>query len=390
MSKLKSDSVLMTQAEIAKCTGISQPMISRILRGDKQVRPESAVLLELCTGICREAWFWPEEHWNPYMPFTNETRCLTCHKRFKRLENSVRMTLDHFRKAKDMKHAFKYLMKLFKKYYGASNDIELIFAEVREAGLHLICSSKPKSDYQSILTVEEWPWLNKFAKSGKSIFVDNFPGNLRKSQKKEIETALARRLKIKAMSGFSCPPLFMAVVYRRPVFYPPEMVGCFEKFMKEFASIYRNATLPTYIYQDGETFGQFYKEWIEYLSHGMKIEDYKLVYRFNFKDPDISLLVDTTRKSLNIRLGDTTSEVDIEFYSPAFGAVEYWKGNVELDEGIKKKLLRLTGKKIDKFRRVHEETDYLRGTVFLKWLASHRYVTSQEEMLGDMIHEATL
>ena len=78
---------LMTQKEIAEASGYSQQFISKIINGDASPHPSTAVELEKATGICREAWLWPEErHWNPYIPFSNARSCLSCSLRISRVK----------------------------------------------------------------------------------------------------------------------------------------------------------------------------------------------------------------------------------------------------------------------------------------------------------------
>ena len=78
--------VLMIQQEIADKVGHSQSHIHYILKGDRTPSVKVAVKLEEATGICREAWLWPERHLNPYMPFTDATICMSCPHRITRMK----------------------------------------------------------------------------------------------------------------------------------------------------------------------------------------------------------------------------------------------------------------------------------------------------------------
>jgi len=74
------DSILLNQSELAGFTGLTQPAIHYILNGDRSPTTETAETLEAATGICREAWVFPERHYNPYIPMIDplECRCFIC------------------------------------------------------------------------------------------------------------------------------------------------------------------------------------------------------------------------------------------------------------------------------------------------------------------------
>ena len=81
--------VLQTQQKIADKIGASQSTISYILKGDRTPSKDMAESLEGATGVCREAWVWPERHWNPYMPFSESNLCLHCVNRIVRIRGIV-------------------------------------------------------------------------------------------------------------------------------------------------------------------------------------------------------------------------------------------------------------------------------------------------------------
>ena len=70
--------ILFNQTEIAKRSGVSQQQISYVLRGDRVPSQKTALALENATGVCREAWLWPERHYNPYMDFHDAIQCTSC------------------------------------------------------------------------------------------------------------------------------------------------------------------------------------------------------------------------------------------------------------------------------------------------------------------------
>lgn len=69
---------ILNQQEIAKASGLSQSYIHYVLKGDRTPSLNTAEHLEEATGICREAWLWPDRHHNPYMPFVSGLNCLAC------------------------------------------------------------------------------------------------------------------------------------------------------------------------------------------------------------------------------------------------------------------------------------------------------------------------
>lgn len=68
----------LTQQEISDATGLSQPYIHYLINGDRKPSIDTAEKLEKATGICREAWLWPDRHHNPYIPFYHGSNCLSC------------------------------------------------------------------------------------------------------------------------------------------------------------------------------------------------------------------------------------------------------------------------------------------------------------------------
>jgi hypothetical protein len=58
-------------------------MVHYILKGDRTPSPEMSVAIEGATGVCREAWLWPERHWNPYIPVVDTFHCPECPNRIR-------------------------------------------------------------------------------------------------------------------------------------------------------------------------------------------------------------------------------------------------------------------------------------------------------------------
>lgn len=106
-----SSKFLMTQREIAEASGYSQQFISKIINGDSRPHPDTAEELEKATGICREAWLWPDDrHWNPYIPFSDAKPCLTCRFRFSRIKRWRDIGVEHL-KANPTREGLKELLE---------------------------------------------------------------------------------------------------------------------------------------------------------------------------------------------------------------------------------------------------------------------------------------
>ena len=134
----------------------------------------------------------------------------------------------------------------------------------------------------------------------------------------------------------------------------------------------------TYIYQDGKTFGQFYMAWTKYIVQNLlarkliRLEEIPMIYQFDFKNPDISIVADTTKGKYHTKIG-RIEKPEIIFTGEADNSVAYWAGEVGLMESMKAGLLSIKGHKIDKFAAIHEMSDYLRGKPFLNWLINQGY-----------------
>ena len=65
----KDDRKLLSQQEIATRAGISQPTVHYILNGDREPSKAMCLKLEQATGVVAGGWMWPEDIYNPYIPF---------------------------------------------------------------------------------------------------------------------------------------------------------------------------------------------------------------------------------------------------------------------------------------------------------------------------------
>jgi len=178
---------LMTQFEIAQAANLSQPMIHYILNGDRMPSIETALKLERATGICREAWLFPERHYNPYIPFENVRNCATCHNRPNRVLKSIEMAEAHFEQAENKREAFKGVVDIHKKYTGVNWGI-FVFKEVVPEGFKLLAISEYRDGQPvaEMLPKDSFKQLYQFALDEKTIVTPHFPYGLSESFAEEI------------------------------------------------------------------------------------------------------------------------------------------------------------------------------------------------------------
>jgi hypothetical protein len=151
--------VLMTQSEIAEGSGCTQTMIHYIINGDRRPSPELSETLEKATGICREAWLWPELHWNPYIPMTDPSVCLSCVRREYRVEMSCKIGLRLFKDA-PCRDTFPQLLKVSEVMHGLDDRVRMAIREISDDGLHLISfRGISKVPPPKALYYNEWPGL---------------------------------------------------------------------------------------------------------------------------------------------------------------------------------------------------------------------------------------
>jgi transcriptional regulator with XRE-family HTH domain len=191
---------LMTQSEIAEASGRSQASIHYILNGDRTPSIDMALSLEHGTGICREAWLFPERHWNPYIPFENIQGCATCPNRFNRIMKSIEVAETYFEKAENKREAFKDLIEIYKTYTGI-NQAVFVWRELVPEGLKLLaCSCSRDTDCQPVLELlpkDPFKRLYKLALNEQVIVIPNFPLGIVESGAEEINLYFKKRLKSK-------------------------------------------------------------------------------------------------------------------------------------------------------------------------------------------------
>ena len=126
----------LTQQEISDETGLSQSYIHYILNSDRIPSMETAEKLEAATGVCREAWLWPDRHYNPYIPFFKGYNCLTCLNRKDRTRWMVGRMIKLTKKAESGSRlkAFFEVVKEARVGMGFPDSIKFIVLAIKPEG----------------------------------------------------------------------------------------------------------------------------------------------------------------------------------------------------------------------------------------------------------------
>jgi plasmid maintenance system antidote protein VapI len=228
--------VLMTQQEIADKIGHSQSHIHYILNGDRTPSVMMAVELEEATGICREAWLWPERHFNPYMPFTDATICMSCPNRITRMKYITGKCVALVRDAKDKIQALKDVIEIAHVCNGFTNDVTMSLRKVTPKGLELLAA---KGDWTApqILTDEMFPWGLKEMRAGRTVHVPVFSWDL--SPEATQERAFGDRMGIRCLLALTSGKFVIIVVSRKIIMqWTPEIIERGEWFIRELTEIY--------------------------------------------------------------------------------------------------------------------------------------------------------
>lgn len=170
-----SSKFLMTQREIAEASGYSQQFISKIINGDSRPHPDTAVELEKATGICREAWLWPEErHWNPYIPFADARSCLNCSLRISRVQKWKEVALSLIEK-NPTREGLQELLEGIVKFNNYDTEfLHISHGRIDESGFEKLA----RVGYEILpkVVTEEYamarfPWAWQQLKSGQDLYL---------------------------------------------------------------------------------------------------------------------------------------------------------------------------------------------------------------------------
>jgi hypothetical protein len=234
--------VLFTQAEIAQCSGISQSMISYIFNGDRTPSVDVAERLEKCTGICREAWLFPERHFNPYDPIAGVRQCGVCSNRLTRMPQLADRILAYFKQAENKREAFKEMAKGGHIFNGYGDDLRTMFAEITDEGLvvlgwHGKLNGKEPYDFYPKRVV---PQMHKEAKLGMNRIIKRFPYDLPASWK--TEAAIAEEWNVVSAVFVSAGRIGFCQLSNEYNFYwTEEMSANFKKVGEDLDQIWKEA-----------------------------------------------------------------------------------------------------------------------------------------------------
>lgn len=76
---------------------------------------------------------------------------------------------------------------------------------------------------------------------------------------------------------------------------------------------------------------------------GAKLKESKLVIRFNYKDPDLSITVDCSKPEIPITFNDPATKPEVEMSMQADVAHKFWMGEVNLVMAIARRQMVVKG-----------------------------------------------
>ncbi len=79
-----------------------------------------------------------------------------------------------------------------------------------------------------------------------------------------------------------------------------------------------------------EVLGGFFASLIENPSIGGKLKDSKLVIKFVYSDPDLSIIIDCSKDPIILHFNDSTIKAEVEMSMKADIAHRFWFGKVNL------------------------------------------------------------
>ena len=228
--------VLMTQREIADKVEHSQSHIHYILKGDRTPSLIMAEDLEKATGICREAWIWPERHFNPYVPLTDAIQCMSCRNRITRMRMVTKKCVELVRGAEDKLQALKDVIEIAHVCNGFTNDVTMSLRKVIPEGLELL-AAKGNWTAPHLLTDEMFPWGLKEMRAGRTVHIPVYPWDL--PLEATQERAFGDRMGIRCLLAMTSGKLVIIVVSRGIIMqWTPEIIERGEWFIRELTEAY--------------------------------------------------------------------------------------------------------------------------------------------------------
>lgn len=232
---------LLTQKQIAELSGCTQSHISKIINGDRIPTVRMALDLESATGICREAWLYPERHWNPYIPFNGLTSCLSCQNRSFRSQKAMEMCIADFKDNKD----FTRICQIGIIYIGQKGILmtwrELISeSESGIQGLRLLgyfIQGESHFPIPEMYTKEETPYMYQLVEREESTAIEHFPYDIPKVFEQEVSRLFDSELKSMLTISRHGLNFFIGSFFRNMLF-TDELVSKTEEYVEEIATLY--------------------------------------------------------------------------------------------------------------------------------------------------------
>ncbi len=220
---------LQTQQKIANKIGASQSTVSYILRGDRTPSKDMAKSLEGATGICREAWVWPERHWNPYMPFNESNLCLHCANRVVRIRGIVDHAEECFKDNPDKMQALKDSVDYIYDFLGVRRRLIISVRRKVKDEWRLLYGGDENSP--ETINRDKWPVLTEMLDKGEIFHVPIHPTDLPENavNERKMGNMLGTKTHITiSYNGFS----LSLTTLKDYVTWTPEMIRELDRFVK--------------------------------------------------------------------------------------------------------------------------------------------------------------
>ena len=79
-----------------------------------------------------------------------------------------------------------------------------------------------------------------------------------------------------------------------------------------------------------EVLGGFFRMIVDDPNIGQKLKNSKMVIKFNYSDPALSITIDTTKDPIGLLFNDTSTKPEVEMSMKADTAHRFWFGKVNL------------------------------------------------------------
>lgn len=92
-----------------------------------------------------------------------------------------------------------------------------------------------------------------------------------------------------------------------------------------------------------EKLGGFFQVLIKDPNIGSKLRDSKLVLKFNYKEPELSITADCTGGDIKLSFNDTVTKPEVEMFMSADIAHKFWLGEVNLVMAVARRQMIVKG-----------------------------------------------